>query len=187
MSRIDRAFRRFQRQGDPDALAFVFDRAAPELARLAAHLAPHAAEDVVQETFVFAIERVANFRQDERVLPWLVGILAHKAKEARRRQRRSPDVERLPAPEVPPPLEDVARAELRDVLGAAIAALPARYRDVLEPQLREGLTPDAIAQRLGRSASTVRTQLSRGLERLRRLLPPSLASIAAVPPLSDHS
>lgn len=42
MSRIDRAFRRFQGEGDPEALAFVFDRAAPELARLAAHLVPAA-------------------------------------------------------------------------------------------------------------------------------------------------
>ena len=35
MSRVDRAFRRFQRTGDPDALAFVFDRVAPEHLELA--------------------------------------------------------------------------------------------------------------------------------------------------------
>lgn len=53
----------------------------------------------------------------------------------------------------------------------AVALLPVRYREVVAPALDEGLSPDDIARRLARNPSTVRTQLARGLERLRRVLP----------------
>ena len=182
MSRVDRAFRRFQRTGDPDALAFVFDRVAPELARLAVHLAPQAAEDLVQDTFLFAIERAASFEPSGRVLPWLVGVLAHKARAARRLSRRTPDVGRLPPPGVHDPEGEAEESEVNAELREAIDALPEPYRGVLGPQLREGLAPDEIAQRLGRNPSTVRTQLSRGLERLRARLPRGLGAVAVVVP-----
>ena len=55
---VDQAFRRFRRTGDPASLARVFDRTAPELWRLARHVASGeaAAEDLVQATFLTAIE-----------------------------------------------------------------------------------------------------------------------------------
>jgi len=55
----DRLFAEFRRRGDPRALGQVYDRLAPELLRLALHTTrdPGVAEDVLQATFLVAIER----------------------------------------------------------------------------------------------------------------------------------
>ena len=51
-------FERFRRRGDVAALGDLFDRLAPVLLRVAIHVArdPAAAEDLVQSTFLRAIE-----------------------------------------------------------------------------------------------------------------------------------
>ena len=56
---LESLYRSFLEEGDVDALAAVFDRVAPDLLRLARRLArDHApAQDLVQETFLTALER----------------------------------------------------------------------------------------------------------------------------------
>ena len=95
--RTDRSFARFRRTGDPRALARVFDRTAPELWRVAAHLCRthHDAEDAVQSTFLSAIESREDWDPGRPVLPWLLGLLANRVREQRRRDARVPDVVRL--------------------------------------------------------------------------------------------
>src|SRR5262245_1352408 len=97
MSSLETLFARFACKGDVDALEQVFDRAAPELLRVALHLAPDAAqaEDLVQATFVRAIEHAGKHDGERAVLPWLIGILAHEAARARRDSRRSVDPARV--------------------------------------------------------------------------------------------
>ena len=65
----------------------------------------------------------------------------------------------------------VGDRELFDEALAAVEALPEPYREVLLLRLVHGLTPAAIAHTLGRAPGTVRMQLQRGTERLRRALP----------------
>jgi len=175
MSRIDRAFHRYARIRDPRALAYVFDHAAPELLALARCLAGATAEDVLQDTFLVAIERAGSFTEGARVLPWLCGILVHKAKESRRQPRPQPgpelDEEATGSDPAPGPEAEAARMEMRARVHDALARLPARYRAVMAPIVHEGLAPDEVARRLARNPSTVRTQVARGLEHLRRALP----------------
>ena len=54
----ERLFERFRRRRGAGSLAQVFDRTAPALMRLALHLSRdrHVAEDLVQQTFLTAIE-----------------------------------------------------------------------------------------------------------------------------------
>src|SRR5262245_37546563 len=89
-SRLDRAFARYARTGDPASLARVFDGCAGELYRLGFHLLGdrHAAEDLVQQTFVVAIEQAKSFDRSRRVLPWLCGILTNRALHLRRQSRQ---------------------------------------------------------------------------------------------------
>ncbi|MEO6711461.1 MAG: sigma-70 family RNA polymerase sigma factor [Planctomycetota bacterium] len=175
---VERAFRRFQATGDPKALAFVFDRTVPDLQGLAQHLATPelGAEDLLQSTFLTAIESKQDFDARQPLLPWLAGILANHARAARRRERRELDPVRLRSELGIDPSEEASRAELFATLDAAIARLPENYRAVLRLHLQHGLEPMEIARSLERSPGTVRAQLSRGLDRLRRLLPCSLAA-----------
>jgi RNA polymerase sigma-70 factor (ECF subfamily) len=178
---VDRAFARFQRTGQAAALALVFDRTAPELLRLARHLAARgvAAEDLLQQTFVTAIEHKAGYDPTQPVLPWLVGILGNHARVARRRQQRAVDAARVRrADDAVDPAHEAAAAELAQELERTIDRLPEPYRPVLRLHLRHGLEPREIARSLERPDGTVRAQLHRGLDALGRLLPAGIGAAA---------
>lgn len=167
-------FERFRTRGDPEALGELFDRTAPALLRIALHLARDAAsaDDLVQSTFLQAIEARSEWDGRRPLLPWLCGILHNRARSARKRER-APDPERLP----PRPASDPAAAEHREfdaAVDAAIATLPEIYQPVLRLHLAYGHQPAEIAHALGRPPATVRSQLARGLELLRQALPASL-------------
>ncbi|MCU0862415.1 MAG: sigma-70 family RNA polymerase sigma factor [Planctomycetes bacterium] len=185
-SRLDRAFARYARTGDPRALGRVFDGCAVELYRLAFHLLGdrHTAEDLVQQTFVVAIEQAATFDRSRAVQPWLCGILTHRALQLRRQLRQraaAAPVARLNT--FDPAVEVVAR-ETEERVAAAVRALPEPYRQVLLLHLVHDLSGKDIAEALARPEATVRTQLARGLERLRKALPVGIGGVASalVPP-----
>ena len=174
---LERRFDRFRRTGDPAALAQVFDATAPEVLRVAHHLTrdASAAEDLLQRTFVTAIERAPTWDASRRLLPWLLGILANHAKEAARHAARPLDATRLPANGPEAPAEVAERRELAGAADRAIDALPDPARSVLVLRYRHGLEPAEIALALAMAPATVRSHLHRGVERVRRAVPGALA------------
>ena len=175
--RLDRLFERFRRKGDLRALGEVFDAVAPELYRLAVHLTRdlHQAEDMVQATFLAAIESRDRYDAKRELLPWLLGILTRKATWERRKLSRVIEPERLQTRSVSEPQAEAETSELSANLTEAVEHLPSPYREVLIAHLRAGKSPQEIALELGRAPGTVRVQLHRGLEMLRKTLPVGLA------------
>lgn len=167
---VDRQFARFCRDGDAHALGEVFDHTAAELLRVACWLAGHRAdaEDLVQRTFLAAIESRASFRKGQRVLPWLLGILTNHARQLRRERARAAPPADARAID---PVALAAEHELAERLAALRADLGTPYAEVVQLHLEQGLAAHEIASRLHRPAGTVRTQLMRGLSRLRERLP----------------
>ncbi|MEQ1892364.1 MAG: sigma factor-like helix-turn-helix DNA-binding protein, partial [Planctomycetota bacterium] len=98
----------------------------------------------------------------------------------RRRARRELDVERLARARVASPGALAEEGEFRQELLLAIESLSEPYRPVLRLHLLHGLEPREIAHALERPDGTVRAQLARGLEALRRALPAGLTAGAAV-------
>lgn len=177
---IEFLFEQFRSRGDVAALGAVFDRTAPELFRVAQHLAGdvHAAEDALQAAFLTAIEHAHTWDASRPLLPWLLGILANRVRELRR-ARRAPDPARVAAETHADPEADAHARELAAAVESTLTDLPNPYRDVLTRHLRDGRTPAEIASELGRAPGTVRVQLSRGFELVRRALPPSFALAGA--------
>ena len=178
----DRLWREFRRSGAPRALGELYDLVAPELLRVALHSTRDVveAEDVLQATFVAAIERACGFDEARRVMPWLVGILGNEARRARTERRRQVDPTRLEEKLDAAPGADAERRELLALLDNAVARLPEEFRPVLVLRVRHGLGATQIAAALGRPSGTVRSQMQRGLELLRRTLPAGLAGGLAV-------
>src|SRR5262245_36661005 len=87
---LGRLFVRFREKRDGKALAAVFDATARELIGVAAHLAPSLdqAEDVVQTTFVRAIEHADRFDESRSLKGWLYGILWREAAKLQRTEGR---------------------------------------------------------------------------------------------------
>lgn len=179
------SFRAFVSRRDPSALADALDLTAPDLLRVARHLVRDdaTAEDLVQQTFLTAIERASTFRVEAALKPWLLGILFRHARNELRRRTRTRTFEPAVSPELEASTIDiVARRELEREVVLAVAGLESPYREVVAARLFERSPPRDIAREIARSSQGVRTILHRGLERLRRLLPRSLPSVMPVAP-----
>lgn len=185
----DRLFQRYRATGDPGALAALFDRTAPELLKLARLLVRDRtlADDLLQATFVTAIEKAQWFDGTRRIEPWLVGILAKHAANTRRKQNRFLDADRLGHGTTSDPHTDAERREFAAEVERALAGLPAIYREVLEPKLRHERGGDEIARDLGRSPGVVRMQITRGLALLKQILPHGLTALTFGALLSKRS
>ena len=163
---------------DPDAFALIYDRYAAQLYRYAyRRVGRQVAEDVVAETFLAAFrarKRYDTSRPDAR--PWLFAIVT---KELARHHRCERARYRALARTWPEPVEDlladrgagsVSAAAARGALSAALAALPARDRDVLLLVAWGELRYEEVAQALSIPVGTVRSRLNRARRRLRERL-----------------
>jgi RNA polymerase sigma-70 factor (ECF subfamily) len=156
---------------DPVAVETLLKNAS-WLGRLARALArdPAEAEDVLQETWLKAIERPP--RSERGLRSWLAAVARtivldrHRAKS--RRERRERTVE-APSP-VPDPAVLAERAEIHRRLVDHVLALPEPGRSTVLLRYFEGMTPQEIALRTGEPASTVRSRLLRALDDLKARL-----------------
>lgn len=171
----DRLLAHFQRTGEARSLGKLFDRTAPELLRIAAWLAGNRAdaEDLLQRTFLTVLTARGTYDASRRALPWLCGILGNHAKKLheQRQQRLVDGVHKRECAREPDPAAAAAAAEFATTVARLRTELGSPYAEVLDLHLGDGLDCKQIAERLGRPAGTVRTQLMRGLQRLRQVLP----------------
>ncbi len=155
----------------PPAVQALLDEAA-WIRSLARRLARDASEadDLVQETLASALEHPPDRGQQRRA--WLAVVVANAARALRRSRARREVRERAAArPEAQPSTAElVERAGLQRELVEAVLELDEPYRTVVLLRFYEGLTPRAIAARLGVPVATVRTRTARAVARLRMRL-----------------
>ncbi|HEX6587418.1 MAG TPA: sigma-70 family RNA polymerase sigma factor [Longimicrobiales bacterium] len=132
-----------------------------------------AAEDVAQDAFVQAIERIDDCRQPDRFRAWLLQIVRNRARNLvrDRRDARHESVDVVPLYNRSPlPDADAANAELRDRLLTALAKLPGTRREVLLLHDLEGWKHEEIADALALPVGTVRSHLHHARRAMRREL-----------------
>ncbi|MCA8964497.1 MAG: sigma-70 family RNA polymerase sigma factor [Planctomycetes bacterium] len=176
---LETAFLHYCRTRDPAALATVYDETASRLLAVAMHISRSvtAAEDAVQDTFLIALQHPERWDETRPLLPWLLGILGNRLKQSKHRDGRIPDATRLPPNDPQDPVSELQAGEVLAHIENAITRLAQPYRAVVLLRLRNGLTPADIAIALDRKPSTVRAQLARGVEMLRKLLPVGVTSL----------
>lgn len=130
------------------------------------------APDVAQEAFVKAWRALPRFRSGAPFRPWLLRIVTNEARNARRAAGRRAALadrsHRLTPTTAAPSFDDLAiAAEDRERLLRALDRLPDRDRDVLGYRFFAELPEREIAAALGCRPGTVKSRLSRALERLR--------------------
>ena len=128
-----------------------------------------AAEEVTAQAFERAYRRRASFdpsRGTRRA--WLFGIARNAALDELRRRRRQAALLTEPGDEPGSGTEEAAEAALRrSMIRSAIAALPARDRELVALKYFAGLDNAEIATVLAISESNAGTRLHRAIERLR--------------------
>jgi RNA polymerase sigma factor (sigma-70 family) len=131
----------------------------------------HAAEDAFQATFLLLVRKARSLRRPDLLGPWLYGVARRTAAKARAvADRRRREVSSVDVPIEPTIRESIGADDLRPVLDAALARLPARYRTPVVLCYLQGLTYAEAARHLGCPSGTVATRLARAKERLRTLL-----------------
>ena len=157
---------RCARDGDEGAFACLYERYARVIHGLLLARAPSAdVEDLVQDVFLSAWNRLDALRDPAAFGGWLSAIARNRATDFHRRAVESVE---LPA-DLTAPDGTAARTEARAVL-ETIARLPDAYRETLMLRLVEGLTGPEIAGRTGLTPASVRVNLHRGMKLLREKL-----------------
>jgi RNA polymerase sigma-70 factor (ECF subfamily) len=159
--------------GDEQAFRQLYRRHTPRLYQLALRLVggdATEAEDVVQDAWIKATEKLDTFRWEAAFGTWLGAIGINLARETVRRHGRRREVLWDDHAE-PPAADPVERLEPVD-LERAIAALPDGYRTVLILHDVEGYTHEEIAAQLGVAAGTTKSQLFWARRAVRALLAP---------------
>jgi len=130
----------------------------------------HAAEDVLQDTWVAALEGPGGMC--DRPAGWLHGVTRKLALKRRRGEGRRAARERLVSrPErVAAVDEGIAEREVLRSVVEAVLGLDEPYQSVVVMRYYQDLPPRAIAERQGVPVATVHSQLHRARERLRARL-----------------
>ena len=130
------------------------------------------AEDVVQDSFIAALERLDSCRPD-RFAAWLMRIVRNRAisLQRRRRVRKSEPLEWAGNVRgTADPGSDLERTRLRQRLLDAMAPLPERQREVLLLHDLEGWRHREIGEALGMKEGTVRYTLFQARRAVRERL-----------------
>jgi RNA polymerase sigma-70 factor (ECF subfamily) len=138
------------------------------LRALARRLGPIDVDDLVQETYLRALQARRSYRAGSNARAWLGRILVNTALSEHRRRRRERALHARiavePPPEPTPPSEPMpGRARMRRALGR----LPAHERRVIELADLDGLRYRDVARALGCPVGTVMSRLHRARRRLR--------------------
>lgn len=131
----------------------------------------HQSEDLAQETFVVAWQKLAALREPGRLAAWLGQIARHRLADALRR-RRGAMVPLSGHDRADRAAQDAGRAdalnqEQRERLWRALSQLACPYRRTLVLYYRQGKSVAAVAAAMDTSQANVRQRLARGREMLR--------------------
>jgi RNA polymerase sigma-70 factor (ECF subfamily) len=131
------------------------------------------AEEATQEGFLKAYRALGRFRRGAPFRPWLLEIVANEARNRRRSAGRRAALELRVATSVPPgdaapsPEGALLAGERRDALLAALATLREEERLVIACRYFLDLSEAETAATLAIRRGTVKSRLSRALDRLR--------------------
>ncbi len=173
------------RAGDRAEFARVVELYSVPIYRLGLKMTGNAqdAEDVLQTTFLKAVQHLADFEGRSSLSTWLYRIAANESLMMLRRRRPELSIDEEPeeseGPIVTPlqfadwgtlPEHELLSAESRRYLDEAVQKLPEKLRLVFLLRDVEGLSIKETSEALGLSETNVKTRLSRARLHLREQL-----------------
>jgi RNA polymerase sigma-70 factor (ECF subfamily) len=183
---------RYQR-GDVGAFATLLERHRAPVYRFVRRTVGDeagVAEDLTQETFIKVVRAAGEFERRSRFTTWLYRIARNLCLDALRRRKVRAGTTSLQAPidgaggddGVPATLEDrvvdpgggpdfdAMRHDIRDVVEAAVAALPVEQREVFVMREHAGVAFEEIAEITGAPLGTVKSRMRYALKALQAAL-----------------
>jgi RNA polymerase sigma-70 factor, ECF subfamily len=141
------------------------------------------AEDIAQEAFTEALDRLESLREPERFGGWLRSIVRNRAVSSIRRRQRTVSIESVNVTadgtssnewysvyELPRPDTVSERRHREQQLSLALEKLPTRYRQVVRLFYFEGESQELIARHVGCTVPAIKGILHRSRGLLRKEL-----------------
>jgi RNA polymerase sigma-70 factor (ECF subfamily) len=176
-SDIDAALVWKVRRGDAKAFEALVRRHLSAAQAVAASTVgnPIDVDDVCQDAFITALQRIQQCRHPDRFRAWLLTIVrnrAHNLREHRAVRSAEPLDSAYGVSSSSDPQRDAERSEIRGDLGVALEGLTEYQRRVISLHDLEGWTHGEIGQELGISAGASRFHLFAARKALRAKLAP---------------
>ena len=164
------------RAGDVAAYDTLVRKYERQIFRIAQHITQNRedAEDVMQDAFVKAFEKLDQFQGNSKFYTWLVRIAVNESLMRLRKRRTGRMVsidEDLETDEgtvprdladwAPNPEDNYSQAELAEILRKTIQGLPPGFRVVFVLRDVDGLSTEETAETLGLSIPAVKSRLLR--------------------------
>jgi RNA polymerase sigma-70 factor (ECF subfamily) len=128
------------------------------------------AEDLAQDVFLRIHRGLPYFRGEARLSTWIYRIVANVCVQEFGRPAAISLDDESSAHQAAAPDRRFGDLELKDRLEKAIARLPANYRLLIAAHYLEGVRYEDLADALQLPLGTVKTQLYRAKQQLRRML-----------------
>ena len=162
------------RRGDEGAFQQLVDEHKRLVVALIARTIPDRSrvEDVSQDVFLRIYRGLPYFRGESRLSTWIYRIVANACvqEQSRRPAPVSMDDDRR-RPAAPAAADrQFSDLELRERLEKAVARLPSNYRLLVAAHYLEGVRYEDLAEALDLPLGTIKTQLYRAKQQLRRIL-----------------
>ncbi|HEY7292936.1 MAG TPA: sigma-70 family RNA polymerase sigma factor [Vicinamibacterales bacterium] len=168
------------RSGDEGAFQELVDRYKDLVFALIARTVQDRsqAEDLAQEVFLRVHRGLPYFRGEARLSTWMYRIVANLCIQEHSKSKPTVSLDAMTQGSGSASSQPIASTrdrqfsdlELRDRLEKAIARLPANYRLLIAAHYLRGVQYEALADALELPIGTVKTQLHRAKQQLRRLL-----------------
>jgi RNA polymerase sigma-70 factor (ECF subfamily) len=136
---------------------------------------PKDAQDIVQETFISALNSLPNFEFRSSLFSWLCSIAHHETVDYYRKEKLKTILfSKFPflkdwADQSLGPEGDSLKQELKEEIKNILAELSEGYEQILRLKYIEGLSMKAIAKRLKISPKAVESKLYRARKKFRQV------------------
>ncbi len=151
----------------------------------------HTAEDILQDSYLIACEKLHNLRNPAAFPGWFRAILSTSMYRALRDKKRQPDqlseMDVLPSLD-PSPYELAVRYQTREIISQILASLKGRDKEACVQRYIHGRPYKEIAEGLGLPLGTLKRRLHEARETIIREYQKKQARIIRVGylPISDH-
>jgi RNA polymerase sigma-70 factor, ECF subfamily len=166
-------------EGDERALRALWSQHAPHIDAVVRRLAgdPDLAEDIAQEVWIQIFRALPSYRGESQFGTWAHRIAVNRTLNALRRTRRLTKIETEMDEDTITVEHGGDQAMLRSVIDAAAAQLSPGARTVFLMHDVEGYTHEEIAEFLGVTAGTSKSQLFKARARMREILHPKRGAL----------
>lgn len=167
------------RQGNQQAMYRLYGMYLPAMYNTCIRIVANQfdAEDIIQESFISAFGGIKKFRGESTFGTWLKRIVINKSLDHLRSNKLSfTDCENIQIEDSGPEDDELPEIPM-EIIHQAIKSLPEKARVVLNLYLLEGYKHREIAETLGISESTSKSQYLRAKDLLKEILLKEIARV----------